>query len=133
MNATVAAFSLCLVGVGLCGCSTGTSALSRTGEQLRRANYFQAYRVLQAEIERGAEVDEEQLRAVQIGYLLERGQEQVFGNLEHDAIETYREVLSLDPENATAKEWIDKSIQKLAARAAQPAFDPDGLRMRPKR
>lgn len=92
---------------------------------MQRANYYQAYQVLVDEFGQDVVDADPRFRGVRVAYLLERGQEQVFNNREYTAIETFEEVLVVNPENSLATMWIEKAKTKLATKAVNRADEQE--------
>jgi len=119
MNVTPSRVVICLALLGAVGCQTNRSAESRSQQFMERANYYQAYRVLVDEYGKETVDTDPRFRGVRVGYLLELGTEHVFNNHEYTAIETFEEVLAINPDDPRAKQWIEKAQEKLAGKAAQ--------------
>ena len=116
MNVKSFVVVVCLSCVGLVGCGLTETPADRSREHLRRANYYLAFQEL---TDGGTAHDSSEYRAVELAYLMADGQDLVFNEREDLAIERFRRVVELDPGNAVAELWIQKSLAKLADRACR--------------
>lgn len=84
-----------------------------------------AYWVLEEAVE--ADPNDEglrqQLEELRAAYCLRKGQELVFADEDWLAVQEFERVLVADPENAAAKVWKGKALQKLAERAVAAGDD----------
>lgn len=124
-------------GLALASCATATlerSDLEVVQDLIRHGQFRDA--VYQAEQLRQDRPQDEQAallhRDASLAYLLARGREKTFEDRDDAALLDFNEALSLDPESLQAKNWIEKTHNKLAdawyerARAMHAAENLDG-------
>jgi tetratricopeptide (TPR) repeat protein len=99
------------------GCAgLGGDPIDSSRQHLQRADYYLAFHEL---LDAGVPPTSPAYRAAELAYLLDAGQEAVFADEEHRALELFGRALELDPGNEVATRWIAKCRHKLADRACR--------------
>lgn len=123
MNARISVVTVCVAWLASSSCASTPDAVEVSREYYGAANYFQSFQVLAEERERnpGDPVVEQEYQRARVAFLLEEAQEHVFREREGLAIRNLQQALTIDPDNAIARRWLDKALRKLAKRTTVAA------------
>jgi tetratricopeptide (TPR) repeat protein len=123
MNPKLYLIAGCIALSGLSACTSSAEVLDRSQFLAEQHNFHKAYWIVANALDENPG-DPDLGRAFwerRLDYLLDRGQQLVFHEQENEAIAEFQKALALDPENRSAKLWIQRSREKLAESALRLA------------